>query len=110
MPFVTQAIQLFSNRPSSPDYRTTGDRALYNLRTNFNTKQGRFYPAETGYYLCNANARLDNNGGSFMKLKIAYDGDYNTQNGLETISGDGWLVWLIINSNFDCSSMIGGSG
>jgi hypothetical protein len=42
--------------------------------SEFKMQQGRFYPAETGYYLCSANIRFDSFSGSYTKMHIGING------------------------------------
>lgn len=81
---------------SSSDYNIKDNPILYNYRGNFKARRGRFFPEESGYYLCNANFRVDSHSGSFMRMKIVLNGDKELQNGLEIISANGWSAWLII--------------
>ena len=50
---------------------------------------GRFYPKQDGYYLCNANVRLDRFGGTYSRLLIAINNRKDVNNGLHTIEGNG---------------------
>ena len=63
---------------------------MYESDGSFENGSGRFRPKLTGYYLCNANVRLDgftNKGTS--RLIIAVSGKKDKNNGLHTVEGNG---------------------
>ena len=62
---------------------------MYENAGEFNNNLGRFYPKKTGYYLCNANVRLDAFGGGYSRLLIAVNNRKDVNNGLHTIEGNG---------------------
>jgi hypothetical protein len=58
--------------------------------SEFKMQQGRFYPAETGHYLCSANIRFDSFSGSYTKMHIGINGQKNQgTNGMGVIIGNG---------------------
>merc|ERR1711937_1011637 len=72
------------------NWRTSGNNEMYESLGEFNNGNGRFYPKETGYYLCNANAVLDGftaSGSSRLMLVINNHRDVN--NGLMAIEANG---------------------
>ena len=73
-------------------WRTKANNELYETNNEFNDKTGRFAPKITGYYLCNANVRLDkfaSTGKASSGLLIAINGKKDANNGLHTIEGNG---------------------
>ena len=64
-------------------------RQLYENGNEFNNQNGRFFPKQTGYYLCNANVRMDMFNTGFSRLLIAINGKRDVNNGLHTIEGNG---------------------
>ena len=62
---------------------------LYENGNEFHNMNGRFYPKQDGYYLCNANVRLDRFGGTYSRLLIAINNRKDVNNGLHTIEGNG---------------------
>ena len=62
---------------------------MYENANEFDNLNGRFVPKQTGYYLCNANVRLDQFNQGFSRLLIAINGKRDVNNGLHTIEGNG---------------------
>ena len=62
---------------------------MYENGGEFKNQLGRFYPKQSGYFLCNANVRLDSFSGTFSRLLIAVNAKKDVNNGLHTIEGNG---------------------
>merc|ERR1712151_269397 len=72
------------------NWRTNGNNEMFETDGSFNNGNGRFYPRQNGYSLCNANVRLDgftNKGSS--GLSIAINGKPDPNGGMYTVTGDG---------------------
>merc|ERR1712003_50221 len=71
-------------------WRTNGNNELYETLGEFNNANGRFYPKETGYYLCNANIVINNlTHAGYTRLLIMISGSRDVNNGLHVIESNG---------------------
>ena len=72
------------------NWRTNGNNEMYESDRSFENGSGRFRPKQNGYYLCNANVRLDGfSKAGYSRLMIAVNGKKDVNNGLHTIEGNG---------------------
>ena len=72
------------------NWRTTGNNEYYESDGSLENGSGRFKPKQAGYYLCNANVRLDGfTDKGYSRLIIAVSGKKDPNNGLHTIEGNG---------------------
>jgi hypothetical protein len=71
------------------NYHLRGVAGLYESHGEFNDNSGRFYPKNSGNYLCSSNVRFDSFGGSYTRLLIGINGDKDNHNGMAVITGDG---------------------
>ena len=72
------------------NWRTTANNELYATDGSLDGSKGRFKPNQNGYFLCNANVRLDSLSASAeARLNIGLNGKPDEVNGLSVAEGNG---------------------
>ena len=87
---VTSITQTKGGWREINNWRTSLNNELYESDGSFDNGNGRFKPNQEGYYLCNANVRLDSISASAeARLLIAINGKQEEVNGLSVAEGNG---------------------
>jgi hypothetical protein len=84
---------IYQNKPGwreVTNWRTNLNNELYQTDGSLDGSKGRFIPNQEGYYLCNANVRLDSlSANAEARLNIGLNGKPDEVNGLSVAEGNG---------------------